>query len=87
MCPNGAINYSACNQCGAGQFYCSVSDSCRNNGQSCGGSSSSRLTTDYCPAGDFSPSYYDKQCGSAPVHGSAPVGKFCIYDDEEYLGR
>lgn len=44
-------------------------------------------TTDYCPNGDFSSSYYDGQCGSAPVHGSAPVGKFCIYDDEEYLAR
>lgn len=42
---------------------------------------------DYCPAWDFSPSYYDRQCGSAPMHGSAPIGKFCIYEDEKYLTR
>jgi cysteine-rich repeat protein len=32
------------------------------------------ITIDYCPDGDFSPSYYDNDCGNAPIipqHGSA----------------
>jgi cysteine-rich repeat protein len=88
-CANGAINFPACNQCGAGQFYCSATQSCRNNGQSCGGwwGGWGWLSMDYCPNGDFSWSYYDGKCGEPQVHGSAPVGKFCIYDDEEYLAR
>jgi len=88
-CTNGAVNYPTCNACGTGQYYCSTSNSCKNNGQSCGGWGWGGwwATPDNCPQGDFSASYYDRQCGSAPVHGSAPVGKFCIYDDEEYLAR
>ncbi|MDR2416200.1 MAG: hypothetical protein LBD75_06470 [Candidatus Peribacteria bacterium] len=33
----------------------------------CGGGGSTPLTPDYCPEGDFSPSYYDKSCGEADI--------------------
>ena len=39
---------------------------------------------DYCPDGDFSGSYYDGECGEM-IHPTAPIGRFCIYDDEDYL--
>lgn len=46
------------------------------------------ITIDYCPNGDFSSSYYDRTCGTAPiVHSAAPVGKACKYEDEKYLAN
>jgi len=83
ICTNNATNYPACNQCATG--YQMVNGQCviRTSG---GGWT--YLTPDVCPDGDFSPSYYDRTCGTVPVvHGSAPVGKACKYDDEKYLAN
>lgn len=77
-CANGATNAPACDVCPAGQSL--RNGQCRTNWW--GGWWS---TTDYCPDGDFSDSYYDRECGSAPQHLAAPVGKACKYDDEQYL--
>lgn len=39
---------------------------------------------DYCPDGDFSGSFYDGKC-EPDFHFTAPIGRFCIYSDEDYL--
>lgn len=83
ICTNNATNYPACNQCATG--YQMVNGQCviRTSG---GGWT--YLSPDNCPDGDFSSSYYDRTCGTAPVvHGSAPVGKACKYEDEKYLAN
>lgn len=83
ICSNNATNYPACNQCATWYQL--------KNGQcviKTSGGGWTYLTPDNCPDGDFSSSYYDRTCGTAPVvHGSAPIGKACKYDDEKYLAN
>jgi len=82
-CTNGATNSPACNQCPSGKVL--SNGQCVN--QSNGGGTP-YLTPDNCPNGDFSSSYYDRTCGTAPiVHSAAPVGKACKYEDEKYLAN
>lgn len=83
VCTNGATNSPACNQCPSGKVL--SNGQCVN--QSNGGGTP-YITPDNCPDGDFSSSYYDRTCGTAPiVHGSAPVGKACKYEDEKYVAN
>ncbi len=83
ICTNNATNYPTCNQCVTGYQF--------RNGQCVlrtSGGGWTYLTPDNCPDWDFSSSYYDNTCGTAPVvHGSAPVGKACKYEDEKYLAN
>ena len=59
---------------------------------------SSYTPVDVCPAGDYSTSFYDGICGTAPIvlHHSAKInsgelgqteGKACIYSDVNYLDK
>ncbi len=85
ICENGTTNYPDCNQCPDGFVLRNGECRRRTTGWGWWGGWSS---TDYCPDGDFSGSYYDGQCGTPPrTHGSAPIGKACIYDDELYLAN
>lgn len=82
VCDNGATNPSDCDQCPAGMTL--INGQCRIVSSGWGVT----LVPDYCPDGDFSPSYYDGDCGTPPViHGAAPVGRACRYDDEAYLAN
>ena len=83
ICPNGAINPPECDICPDWQTL--INGQCvTDTPPPWGGWEWTILEMDYCPDGDFSGSFYDGKC-EPDFHFTAPIGRFCIYSDEDYL--